>query len=94
MAPTPAKKTPDKKTELDVPVGFKTIFWVVVALTLASLVAAVFLATYPQQSETLREVVATCNSTWKMGFGGILVGHAINHATNSGACLANHCRIC
>jgi hypothetical protein len=67
-----AKKTADKKTELDVPVSFKTVFWVVVLLTVASLVAAVFLATYPQQSDALREVVATCNSTWKMGFGGIL----------------------
>lgn len=72
MAGTPAKKTRDKKTELEVPVSFKTVFWVIVALTIASLVAAVYLATYPQQSTALRDVVATCNSTWKMGFGGIL----------------------
>jgi hypothetical protein len=72
MARTPAKKPSDKKTELDVPVSFKTVFWVVVFLTVSSLLASVFLATYPQQPETLKEVVATCNATWKMGFGGIL----------------------
>jgi hypothetical protein len=72
MARTPARKPPAKKIDLDVPVSFKTVFWVVVLLTVASLAAAVFLATYPQQSDALREVVATCNSTWKMGFGGIL----------------------
>ena len=68
----PAKKIPDKKTDLDVPVSFKTVFWVVVMLTVASLAASVFLATFPQQTDTLKEVVTTCNSTWKMGFGGIL----------------------
>ena len=68
----PQKKTPGKKTELDLPVSYKTVFWVVVLLTLASLAASVFLATYPQQTDALKEVVATCNSTWKMGFGGVL----------------------
>ena len=72
MARKPEQQPSEKKTELDVPVSFKTIFWVVVALTVTSLGAAVFLATYPLQSEALKEVVATCNSTWKMGCGGIL----------------------
>ena len=68
----PAKKTSGKKTDLDLPVSYKTIFWVVVLLTFSSLAASVFLATVPQQTDTLKEVVATCNSTWKMGFGGVL----------------------
>ncbi len=72
MARTPARPPTDDKKELDVPVSFKTVFWVVVVLTLTSLGAAVFLATYPQQPEALREVVSTCNAPWKMGFGGIL----------------------
>jgi hypothetical protein len=72
LARKPVQQPNEKKTELDVPVSFKTVFWVIVALTVVSLGAAVFLATYPQQSDALKEVVATCNSTWKMGFGGIL----------------------
>ncbi len=72
MARSPTKKTSNKKSEVEVPVSFKTVFWVVVLLTFSSLAAAIFLATYPQQTETLKEVVTTCNSTWKMGFGGIL----------------------
>jgi hypothetical protein len=67
-----ARKAPDRKQEFDVPVSFKTVFWVVVILTVLSLVAAVFLSTMPQQTEALRDVVSTCNATWKMGFGGIL----------------------
>jgi hypothetical protein len=63
MAKSPAKKPSGKKAELDVPVSFKTVFWVVVVLTFASLVAAVYLATYSPQSDALRDVVATCNST-------------------------------
>ncbi len=72
MAPTPVRKNPAKKTDLDIPVSFKTVFWVVVALTVMSLAAAVFLVTFAQESATLKEVVTTCNSTWKMGFGGNL----------------------
>jgi hypothetical protein len=53
-------------------VSYKTVFWVVVLLTLASLAASVLLAAYAQQTETVKEVVGTCNSTWKMGFGGVL----------------------
>lgn len=68
----PPKKTPEKKTELDVPVSFKTVFWVVVFLTVISLVASVYLATSAHQTDALKDVVTTCNSTWKMGFGGIL----------------------
>jgi hypothetical protein len=65
-------RKPAKKIELDLPVSYKTVFWVIVLLTLASLVASVFLAIYPHQTDTLKEVVSTCNSTWKMGFGGVL----------------------
>jgi hypothetical protein len=67
MAPEPSKKT-----ELDIPVSYKTVFWVVVLLTIASLVASVFLAAYVEQTETVKEVVVTSSSTWRMGFGGVL----------------------
>jgi hypothetical protein len=40
-------RKPAKKIELDLPVSYKTVFWVIVLLTLASLVASVFLAIYP-----------------------------------------------
>src|SRR5260370_35987280 len=33
MARKPAQQSSEKKTALDVPVSFKTVFWVVVALT-------------------------------------------------------------
>jgi hypothetical protein len=62
------------KQPLDVPVSFKTVFWMVSALTVLSLVTAVYLATRPteQQSEAVRDLIKTCDTTWKMGFAGIL----------------------
>ena len=66
------KSRPPEDVEL--PVSFKTVFWVVVLLTVASLAASLFLATRsPEvQTETLKRVVETCDGTWKTGFGGIL----------------------
>lgn len=60
--------------EAGLPVGFKTVFWVVVILSLLSLIVAVYLATLPppQHTEPVRNLIATCDTTWKMGFGGIL----------------------
>lgn len=60
--------------DLDLPISFKTVFWVVVLLTVASLAASSFLATRPPelQTVTLKRVVETCDGTWKTGFGGIL----------------------
>jgi hypothetical protein len=72
---TPSKNPSQKQPpDLDLPVSYKTIFWVVVLLTGASLLVSVFLATrQPElQTETLKKVVDTCDGTWKMGFGGIL----------------------
>jgi hypothetical protein len=76
------KKTPTKRarpvpppvTGLDVPVSYKTVFWVAVILTAASLAAAIYLATQPRdaQTDTLREVAQTCQTTWKTGFGVII----------------------
>jgi hypothetical protein len=58
----------------DAPVGFKTVFWVVVAMSGASLVAALYLAQLPPErhTDTLRGLVTTCDTTWKTGFGGVL----------------------
>jgi hypothetical protein len=62
------------KTPAELPISFKTIFWVVVGLTVLSLGTAVFLAMRPleQQHEAVRDLIKTCDTTWKMGFGGIL----------------------
>ena len=62
------------KAPAELPVGLKTAFWVVVGLTSLSLIAAVFLATRPieQQGDAVRKLIETCDTTWKMGFGGIL----------------------
>ncbi|HZV06304.1 MAG TPA: hypothetical protein VE999_14590 [Gemmataceae bacterium] len=62
------------KAPPDLPIGFKTVFWVVVALTVLSLCTAVYLATRPleQQHDSIRDLIKTCDTTWKMGFGGIL----------------------
>lgn len=41
-----ARKTPSAKPpEFDVPVSYKTVFWVVVLLAILSLAASLFLAT-------------------------------------------------
>ena len=57
-----------------VPVGFKTVFWVVVSLTAASMFANFYLAINPPeiQTEAFKKVVDACDSTWKAGFGAIL----------------------
>ena len=62
------------KAPADLPIGFKTVFWVVVGLTVLSLGTAVYLASRPleQQHEAVRDLIKTCDTTWKMGFGGIL----------------------
>lgn len=69
-----AKKQPELPPGLDVPIGFKTVFWVAVGLTVLSLLVAVYLATRPaeMQNEQIKKIVETCDTTWKMGFGGIL----------------------
>lgn len=70
-----ARKSPSTKPpEFDVPVSYKTVFWVVVLLAVVSLAASLFLATRPveAQTETLKKVVETCDSTWKMCCGAIL----------------------
>lgn len=70
-----ARKAPSQKSsDLDVPVSYKTVFWVVVLLALVSLAASLFLATRPAdaQTDTLKKVVETCDSTWKMCCGAIL----------------------
>lgn len=69
-----AKKQSELPRGLDVPVGFKTVFWVAVGLTVLSLLVAVYLATRPpeMQNEQMKKIVETCDTTWKMGFGGIL----------------------
>lgn len=55
-------------------IGYKTIFWVIVCLSLFALVVNIYLATRPviEQTEALKRVVDTCDTTWKMGFGAIL----------------------
>jgi len=47
---------------------------VVVCLSAFTLLVNIFLATRPpgEQTETLKRLVDTCDTTWKMGFGGIL----------------------
>lgn len=69
-----AKKQSESPAGLDVPVGFKTIFWVAVGLTVLSLLVAVYLAKQPPelQNEQMKKIVETCDTTWKMGFGGTL----------------------
>lgn len=62
-----------RKDAIDV-IGYKTVFWVVVCLSAFALLVTIYLATRPagEQTETLKRVVDTCDTTWKMRFGGIL----------------------
>jgi hypothetical protein len=68
------KKQSESPPGLDVPVGFKTVFWVAVDLTVLSLIVAVYLAIQPPQvqHEQMKKIVETGDTTWKMDFGGIL----------------------
>ena len=67
-------KPPSLRPDIDVPVSFKTVFWVVVVLTSASLLVNVYMAIFPPERETdaLKKVVDACDGTWKAGFGAIL----------------------
>lgn len=70
-----ARKAPSPNPpNLDVPVSYKTVFWVVVLLAVLSLAVSLYLATRPPdaQTDTLKKVVETCDSTWKMCCGAIL----------------------
>jgi hypothetical protein len=62
------------KAPPELPISFKTVFWVAVGLTVLSLFVAVYLATRPAeiQNEQMKKIVETCDTTWKLGFGGIL----------------------
>ncbi len=67
-------KKPSPPADIDVPVSFKTVFWVVVVLTSVSLLVNVYMAVFPPVRETdaLKKVVDACDGTWKAGFGAIL----------------------
>jgi hypothetical protein len=72
--PRPAARAQQRGGALDLPVSYKTVFWVAVALTVLPLACSVYLATRPaeMQTDTLKKVVDTCDSTWKTGFGVII----------------------
>ena len=65
---------PRSSARPDVPVSFKTVFWVVVTMTAGSMLLNTGLAVFPPQaeSEALKKVVEACDWTWKAGFGAIL----------------------
>jgi hypothetical protein len=72
-APDPGEPKP-RPPGVDLPVSYKAVFWVTVALSVLSLGTAVFLATRPAETQTdaVKKLIETCDTTWKMGFGGIL----------------------
>jgi hypothetical protein len=55
-------------------VGFKTIFWTVVAMTAAAFFGNLYLTTRPvkEQTDLLKEMVHALDGIMKTGFGGIL----------------------
>jgi hypothetical protein len=73
-APPPPGSPGPPLPSIDLPVSFKAVFWVTVALSVLSLGTAVYLATRPAhaQTEAVKKLIETCDTTWKMGFGGIL----------------------
>ncbi len=60
--------------QIELPVSFKTVFWVVVVLTSVSLAVNALLAFFPPapQTDAVKKVLDACDSTWKAGFGAIL----------------------
>lgn len=51
---------------------FKLVFLTVLALTVLSLVAAVFLSFIDPPTEERSRLIETCSTTWKMGFGAVV----------------------
>jgi hypothetical protein len=56
----------------DLPVSYRTIFWVDLILTVVTFSASFYLAMKPstEQSPGLKNFVASCDTVWKMGVGG------------------------
>ena len=71
--PKPKKqaKAPSPKVR-DVPVSFRTIFWVDVIFTVGAFATNLYLVTLPveQQTEAVKSFAEGCNSVWKIGIGG------------------------
>jgi hypothetical protein len=68
----------------DLPVNYRTIFWVNFVMTAVTFSASFYLATRPaaQQSEGMKNFIASCDTVWKMGVGGffgLLFGKGSTH---------------
>jgi hypothetical protein len=64
-------KTPSSKAR-DLPVAFRTIFWVDVLFTVGTFATNLFLVTLPvdKQTDVVKTFTEGCNSVWKIGIGG------------------------
>ena len=73
--PEPSKKSarPPSRAAQDVPVSYRTLFWVCITFTFMTFLASFYLATKPtaDQTEGLKVFVASCDTVWKMGIGGV-----------------------
>lgn len=68
----------------DLPISYRTIFWVNFIMTAITFSASFYLATKPaaEQSEGMKNFVASCDTVWKMGVGGffgLLFGKGSSH---------------
>ena len=56
----------------DLPVSFRTIFWVDVLFTVGAFLTNLYLVTRPAelQTDAMKNFAEGCNSVWKIGVGG------------------------
>lgn len=52
--------------------SFKLILWLAFSLTIASLTVGFCLAQWGRENEMMKELVSTCSTTWKIGFGAFI----------------------
>jgi hypothetical protein len=73
-SPPPDSKKPavPSPKPRDLPVSFRTIFWVDVLFTVGTFAANLYLVTRPvaEQTDVVKSLAEGCNSVWKIGVGG------------------------
>ncbi len=67
-------KPPDSTTSssLAFSPSFKLAFFTVLGLTILSLLVSVLLVLQDRQSTEAKQLIDSCSTTWKMGFGAIV----------------------
>jgi hypothetical protein len=71
---------PEPSPKITLSPAFKLVVTIVTGLTILSLGVSIFLALYQQKSEQINQLLETCSTTYKLGFGalvGLIGGKAL-----------------